>query len=82
MLVSADEGINHAGLITWLHKQQPSNQDSNKMLEWVRNQLETRKNELKNIPRREDDGGPIVEVHVSAIGLPSHQTISGNGVHA
>jgi hypothetical protein len=58
--------------IIWLHKQQPSNQDSNKMLEWVQNQLEARKNELKNIPRWEDDGGQIVEVHVSAIGLLSN----------
>jgi hypothetical protein len=56
----------------WLHKQKPPNRDSNKMLEWGQDQLETRKNELKNITRREDDGGPIAEVHVSAIGLLSH----------
>jgi hypothetical protein len=42
------------------------------MLEWVKNQLEGRKIELKNILRWEDDGGQIVAVNVSTIDLHSN----------
>jgi hypothetical protein len=58
--------------LIWLRKKQSSRQDSNKMLEWVQNQLEGRKIELKNILRWEDDGGKIVEVNVPTIGLLSN----------
>ncbi len=42
------------------------------MLEWVKNLLEGRKIELKNILRWEDDSGQIVEVNVSTIYLHSN----------
>ena len=58
--------------LIWLRKKQSSRQDSNKMLEWVQNQLEGRKIELKNNLRWEDDGGKIVEVNVPTIGLLSN----------
>jgi len=54
--------------LIWFRKKHPSRQDSNKMLEWVQNQLEGRKVDLKNFLRWEDDGGQIVEVNVSEIG--------------
>jgi predicted RNA-binding protein with EMAP domain len=47
--------------ITRLCRQKPFEQDTNKMLEWVMNQLEGREIEFKNILRWEDDGGKITD---------------------
>jgi aspartyl/asparaginyl-tRNA synthetase len=72
MIASVDKGINHQTQITQLYRQQPHKQDANNMLEWVKNLLEGRKIELKNILRWEDDSGQIVEVNVSTIYLHSN----------
>jgi hypothetical protein len=42
------------------------------MLEWVKNQLEGKKIEVKNILRWEYDSGQIVEVNASTIELQSN----------
>ena len=51
--------------ITRLCRQKPFEQDTNKMLEWVINQLEGRDIELKNILRWEDDGGKITDTAIA-----------------
>jgi hypothetical protein len=58
--------------LIWLRKKHLSGQDSNKMLEWVQNQLEGRQIDLRNFLRWEDDGGKIVEVNMPTIGLLSN----------
>jgi len=61
--------------ITRLCRQKPFEQDTNKMLEWVMNQLEGREIEFKNILRWEDDGGLIIEVAKPIMSLQFDQTL-------
>jgi hypothetical protein len=60
------------------YQQQPYKQDANNMFEWVKNQLEGREVELRNILRWEDDGGLIIEVAQPKVSLLFEQTIIVN----
>lgn len=61
------------------YRQQPHKQSANDMLGWGQNRLVGREVDLQNILRWEEDGGRIVEVNGSTVGLHANQFKSKKG---